>query len=429
MTMTEHGDRNKVAILGLGYVGLPLALAAAAAGHDVVGYDIAADRIADIRQGRSELVDLNHDQLTAQLAAGTLSVTGDPMDLAPCEIYVICLPTPLRDGSPDLSMVLSGVDTVADLVDPGDMVILESTTWPGTTRDVIAPRLALRSNLVPEADLHLVFSPERIDPGNREFPLSRIPKLVGGLTREASERAAAFYGTFLDTVHIVSGPSEAEMAKILENTYRHVNLALVNELAMLCSETGINLRECIDAASTKPFGFMPFYPGPGVGGHCIPVDPMYLIWHARQTGRSLQLVEAAEQINRSMPAHVVSRIVSVLNDTGQAVRGSTVLILGVSYKPDVADLRESSAVPIAERLRRLGAEVRWHDPLVRDPAELAGLRRETRLTGELLRESTLTLLHTPHAEYLRSGLLTAAPLLLDAHGVLRHRRLPSIFQL
>jgi UDP-N-acetyl-D-glucosamine dehydrogenase len=420
---------RKVAVLGLGYVGLPIALAAATAGHDVVGYDIAPRRLADIHAGQTGLVDLDHEALADRLRTGALTVTTDPMDLSPCEVYLICVPTPLRNGSPDLSMVLTAIDTVAGALEPGNMVILESTTWPGTTQDVVAPRLRELSNLEAGVDIRLVFSPERIDPGNRDFPLSRIPKIIGGMTRADSDYAADFYLTFLESVHIVSGPSEAELAKILENTFRHVNLALVNELAILYSESGINLREAIDAAATKPFGFMPFYPGPGVGGHCIPVDPMYLIWHARRSGSVLQLVETAEQVNRGMPNHVINRIITLLNDAGRPVRGSRVLVLGVTYKADVTDSRESSAFPIIERLSKLLADVSWHDPMI--GAGFLGLpaRRIPELTAEQLSGCDLVLLHTPHAVYLRHADITSAPLVLDAHGALRGRPEPNIFEL
>jgi nucleotide sugar dehydrogenase len=417
--------RRKVAVLGLGYVGLPMALAVARAGHDVVGYDVSAARVADIHGGSTGLVDLDHDALAEQLASGSLTVTTDPIHLGSCQIYLICVSTPLRDGRPDLSMVLSGVDTVAAALDPGDMVILESTTWPGTTAEVVAPRLRERSGLVAGVDVRLVFSPERVDPGNREFPLTRIPKVIGGITRADGECAAEFYRTFLDSVHIVSGAAEAELAKILENTFRHVNLALVNELATLYSGGDIDLREAIDAAATKPFGFMPFHPGPGVGGHCIPIDPMYLIWQARRTGRTLQIVETAEQINRAMPAHVVARVTTLLNEVGKPVRDSQVLVLGVSYKPDVTDSRESSAFPVVERLRRLRADVRWHDPLV-GPDSGPPAPRLAELTREAVTGADLVLLHTPHEDYLRSPLVTQARLLLDAHGGLRHRGLPNV---
>ena len=422
--------RQKVAVLGLGYVGLPVALAAAGAGHDVVGFDVAADKVAEIRRGRTELVDLDRGELARQLAAGTLSVTADPLALAACEVFVLCVPTPLRDGSPDLSVLVSALDYVAAAIQPGALVVVESTTWPGTTREVVVPRLRARSGFG-DGDIDVVFSPERIDPGNTRYPLARIPKLVGGMTAAAGERAARFYRTFVDVVHVMSGPAEAELAKILENTFRHVNLALVNELAVLCSDTGVDLREAIDAAATKPFGFMPFYPGPGVGGHCIPVDPMYLIWQARRTGHTLQLIEAAEQINRAMPQHVVGRVASLLNDAGKPVRGSTVLVLGVSYKPGVADVRESSATPIAERLLARGAVVGWHDPLVRDSFELAGARRHGMLTGDLLRSTDLVVLHTPHREYLipESWLAAGSVPVLDTHGALRDRRLPTVYGL
>ncbi|WP_169811232.1 nucleotide sugar dehydrogenase [Nocardia anaemiae] len=415
-------------MLGLGYVGLPVALAAADAGHDVLGYDIDQDRLADIRSGRTDLVDLDHDRVAAHLKSGSLTLSANPMDLAAAHVYLICVPTPLADGSPDLNLVLAAIDTVADTVRPGDLVILESTTWPGTTVDILAPRLAKRSGLLPGSDIHLVFSPERIDPGNQDYPLTRIPKLIGGFTRRDGELAAAFYRTFLESVHIVSGPSEAEMAKILENTFRHVNLALVNELAMMCSTGDINLREAITAAATKPFGFMPFYPGPGVGGHCIPIDPIYLNWSAKRTGFSLRLIDAAEQVNRAMPTHVVNRITMLLNNVAKPVRGSGVLLLGISYKPGVADVRESSAFPIAEKLVRLGAHVRWHDPLVRGSQDLHGLPRLSELSGAVVSEHDLTLLHTPHPVY-TNALLEAAPLLLDPHGALAAATLPNVFDL
>lgn len=435
----EHGpvlprpaatDRQKVAVLGLGYVGLPVALAAAGAGHDVVGFDVAESRIAEIRAGRSELVDLDHDDLARRLASGSLTVTADRLAMSACEVFVLCVPTPLRDGRPDLSMLEGAVDTVAAAIRPGALVVVESTTWPGTTREVVVPRLAERSGFAPE-DVDVVFSPERIDPGNARYPLARIPKLVGGITPAAAKRAARFYRTFIDLVHIMSGPSEAELAKILENTFRHVNLALVNELAVLCSDTGIDLREAIDAAATKPFGYMPFYPGPGVGGHCIPVDPMYLMWQARRSGHTLQLIEVAEQINRSMPQHVVSRAGDVLNDVGKPVRGSRVLLLGVSYKPNVADVRESSAGPIVDRLLSRGAFVHWHDPLVRASFTLPGAPRIPALDPAPLLAADLVVLHTPHEEYLGTASWLAgvdAPV-LDAHGALRGRGLPAVFGL
>ncbi|WP_158102587.1 nucleotide sugar dehydrogenase [Lentzea kentuckyensis] len=418
MNTEDAATGHKLVVLGLGYVGLPLALAAVGAGHHVLGYDIRPERITELREGRSGLVDVDDEEIRAHLAAGTLAITSDPADLAGWDVYVICVPTPLLDGGPDLSMVLAAADVVATCLSPGDLVILESTTWPGTTRDVLAPRLRERSGLEPGEEFHLVFSPERIDPGNKQFPLTRIPKLVGGTTRAGSERAAAFYRTFVDTVHVVSGPSEAEMAKILENTFRHVNLALVNELAVLCRETGVDLQESIDAAATKPFGFMPFYPGPGVGGHCIPVDPVYLTWHARNAGRTLRLVELAQQINRDMPRHIVARVMDVLNAVGKPVRGSRILILGVSYKPDVADVRESPAFPIAERLAELGAEVSWHDPLVADGQGPPGPRRIAELTARELASHDLTLLHTAHSGYTDDDITRHTPLLLDARTVL-----------
>ncbi|MPZ65437.1 MAG: nucleotide sugar dehydrogenase [Pseudonocardiaceae bacterium] len=418
--------RRKVAVLGLGYVGLPLAVAMCEAGHRVAGFDVDAGRLCDIVAGRTGLVDLDHDALARALKRGDLVVTGEPGDLAACEVYLVCVPTPLRDGVPNLSMVLAAVDTVAETLAPGDLVVLESTTWPGTTEEVVAPRLRERTALVAGTDVRLVFSPERIDPGNREYPLARIPKLVGGVTRADGEFAAEFYGTFIDTVHLVSGAAEAELAKILENTFRHVNLALVNELATMYSGTSIDLREAIDAAATKPFGFLPFHPGPGVGGHCIPVDPMYLTRQTRRSGRCLRLVETAELINIGMSTHVVDRVTGLLNSVRMPVRGSRIVLLGAGYKPDVADSRESSAFPIMDRLHQLGAYIRWHDPLLGSVDKGPPGSRVADLDRSLLASADLVLLHTPHAEYVGSELLPAARLTLDAHGALRSRRLPNV---
>jgi nucleotide sugar dehydrogenase len=424
--MTAGGESRKVAVLGLGYVGLPLAVAVSGAGHRVVGLDVDPGRLRDIRAGRTGLVDLDHAALADALARGDLVLTGAPGDLAGCEVYLICVPTPLREGVPDLSMVLAAVDVVAGTLAPGNLVVLESTTWPGTTEEVVAPRLRERSGLVAGTDVRLVYSPERIDPGNRDYPLARIPKVLGGVTRADGEDAAAFYRTFVDAVHLVSGTAEAELAKILENTFRHVNLALVNELATMYSGTGVDLREAIEAAATKPFGFLPFRPGPGVGGHCIPVDPMYLMWHARRSGRSLRLVETAELVNVSMRTHVVDRVTGLLNDAGKPVRGSRIVVLGAAYKPNVADSRESSAFPIMDRLHELGADLSWHDPLLGPVEGGPAGTRVPELDERLLAGADLVLLHTPHDEYVGSPLPAGARLVLDAHGALRTRRLPHV---
>jgi len=288
-------------VLGLGYVGLPLACAAAGAGHRVVGFDPDAPRVAGLRKGRSPVEDVEDRLLEKALATGRLSFTGDPADIEGSDTFVICVPTPLKEKTPDLTMVDAAVDVVAGALRPGGMVILESTTYPGTTEERLAPRLAAATGLHAPDDYHLAFSPERIDPGNPVYTLENTPRVVGGLGAAAGEAAAAFYSSFIDEVHRVSGPREAEMAKLLENTYRHVNIALVNEMAVFCEELGIDLWESIGAASTKPFGFAPFTPGPGVGGHCIPVDPSYLSWRVRRLGYPFRFVELAAEITTGCP--------------------------------------------------------------------------------------------------------------------------------
>lgn len=393
---------RKVAVIGLGYVGLPLAIAMSKAGHRTLGFDINSRLVEQISRGRT----------------GELTVTAEPDELSGCDVYVICVPTPLKDGAPDLSCVESAVETVARNVGPGDLVILESTSWPGTTRRHIAPRLDSLSGFTAGEDFHLAFSSERIDPGNTSFTLAEIPKVVGGLTRADGEVAAEFYGTFVERVVLLDDAEQAEMSKLLENTFRNVNLALVNELLPLCRELGIDLPSCIDAAATKPFGFMPFYPGPGVGGHCIPVDPVYLTWLAERRGQPLRLVETALHINRAMPDYVVRRASQLLNQVGKPVRGSRIVLLGVAYKPDIADVRESTAIPIARQLAELGAEVAWHDPHAEDCRSLADIPRLAELTEDELAGADLVVLHTPHSDYPLTEIRRSAALLLDTRATL-----------
>jgi nucleotide sugar dehydrogenase len=303
---------------------------------------------------------------------------------------VICVPTPLADKAPDLSMVNAAVETVARNLAHGDLVVLESTTYPGTTEELVAPRIAAISGLTAPDDYHLAFSPERIDPGNPVWRLANTPRVVGGLGAAASAAAAAFYGSFVEQVHVVAGPREAEMGKLLENTYRHVNIALVNEMAVFCEELGIDLWESIEAAATKPFGFAAFSPGPGVGGHCIPIDPSYLSWRVRRLGYPFRFVELAGEVNDRMPHYVTSRIGELLNEHRKPVAGSRVLLLGVAYKRDVADVRESPAFALARRLRDRGAELCWHDPHV--------------------------VIHTDHSAYDWPAIVRDAPLVFDTRN-------------
>jgi UDP-N-acetyl-D-glucosamine dehydrogenase len=407
-----------VCVLGLGYVGLPLACAAAEAGHRVTGYDPDRVRVAGLRQGRSPVEDVEDRWLEKVTATGRLSFTDDPADVEGSDTFVICVPTPLKEKSPDLSMVDSAVDVVATALRPAGMVILESTTYPGTTEDRVAPRLAEATGLRAPEDYHLVFSPERIDPGNPVYSLQNTPRVVGGLGVAAGDAATSFYASFIDRVHRVSGPREAEMAKLLENTYRHVNIALVNEMAIFCEELGIDLWEAIGAASTKPFGFTPFTPGPGVGGHCIPIDPNYLSYKVRTLGYPFRFVELAQEINSRMPGYVTERAAELLNRGARPVNGARVLLLGVTYKKDIADQRESPARPIARKLRARGAAVAYHDPYVPSwQVDGQDVPRAADLPAAVAAADLVILLQA-HQDYDLPGIAATARLLLDTRGAL-----------
>ena len=353
-----------LAVVGLGYVGLPLAQEAARVGMSVVGFDVNQGVVDGLNSGVSHVDDLSDDDVAAMLAAGFRATT-DETQLASARTVVICVPTPLsEDGGPDLGPVRAATATVARNLTAGTLVILESTTYPGTTEEVVQPMLEA-DGLVVGTDIHLAFSPERVDPGNPTFGIKNTPKVVGGVTPECTRRAAAFYGRFIDTIVTARGTREAETAKLLENTYRHVNIALVNEMARFCHDLGIDLWDVIGLASTKPFGFQPFYPGPGVGGHCIPIDPNYLGYDVRRRLKyPFRFVELAQEINATMPRYVAQRAQGILNDDGLATKGASVLLLGVTYKPDIADQRESPAVDLAKALLELGAELSYHDPYV-----------------------------------------------------------------
>ena len=387
----------KVVIVGQGYVGLPLALAAAEAGHDVVGLDNEPARVAELNSGRSPVDDISDATLGRAITGGRYSSSLSPEAVADAEVIVICVPTPYHGDTPDVTHMEAAARAVAPHLRPGALVILESTTYPGTTEELLLPLLEAGSGLRCGPDFHLAFSPERIDPGNPAFGLRNTPKIVGGMTEESTALAAAFYGSFVDVVHRVSGPKAAEMAKLLENTFRHINIALVNELAMLAEGLGVDIWEVIDAAATKPFGFMPFYPGPGVGGHCIPVDPMYLSWRVRQFGGAAKFIDLARDVNDAMPAYCVSRIQDLLNDRGKPLRGSVILLIGVAYKADITDMRESPAVPLLEALVARGADVAYHDPHV--PSVRLGDHHleSTQLTDERLGTADCVVVVTAHS--------------------------------
>jgi nucleotide sugar dehydrogenase len=412
----EQIQRN-VAVLGLGYVGLPLALAASRVGHRVTGFDVDDVRIERLTHGSSDVKDVSDLELKQAVVAGRIRFTTQAAELAGVDTFIICVPTPLTNELPDLSMVLAAVRTVGDNLDTGDLVILESTTYPGTTEEVVAPQLQRATGLAAGRDFGLVFSPERIDPGNANFNLYNTTKIVGGTDLRASQEAARFYGSFIDSVHIVSRPREAEMAKLLENTYRHVNIALVNEMAVFCNELDIDLWEVIDAASTKPFGFMSFWPGPGVGGHCIPIDPSYLSWSVRRLGYSFRFVELATEINHRMPDYIATRIGDMLNDAGSPVKGSRILLLGVAYKRDVGDVRESTAFMLVRRLIARGATVTWHDPYVASFAvDGMALPHLSDLTTEAIADHDVVVIHTDHTSYDWASIVQAAALVFDARN-------------
>ncbi len=352
------------AIVGLGYVGLPLAQAAVRAGIPIVGFDINKRVVAELKAGRSTISDIDDAGIQAMVADG-FEPTTDPARLDECSTFIICVPTPLAaDQGPDLTAVKSAARALIPHLNHGDLVVLESTTYPGTTEEVVGPILA-ESGLQVPAEVKLAFSPERVDPGNAKYGITNTPKVVGGVDEASSDAAHDFYARFCDTVVVARGAREAELAKLLENTYRHVNIALVNELALLSHELDIDLWDSIRCAATKPFGFQPFYPGPGVGGHCIPIDPNYLSHHVRsRLGHTFRFVELAQDINSAMPGYVCRRLQDLLNERSLSVKGSRIAVLGVTYKPNVADSRESPSRPIAVRLLGMGAELSYWDPYV-----------------------------------------------------------------
>jgi UDP-N-acetyl-D-glucosamine dehydrogenase len=361
----QHGQRaeHRLVVVGQGYVGLPLAMRAVEVGYSVVGYDVDANRVKRLADGDSFVEDVSDQQLQAALATGRYSASSESRACAGFDVAVITVPTPLREGVPDLSYIEDAALALSRFVRPGATVILESTTYPGTTQEMVAPLLEEGSGLVAGTDFFVGYSPERIDPGNRTWTLVNTPKVVSGINDESLVAVKAFYDRIVERTVPVSTPKEAELTKLLENTFRHVNIALVNELAMFAGDLGIDVWESIAAASTKPFGFMPFQPGPGVGGHCLPIDPSYLSWRVRQSlGHSFRFVELANDVNEHMPDYVVRRLQSALNQRKLPLNGSRILLLGLAYKKNTGDARESPARVIAERLLALGAEVHAVDP-------------------------------------------------------------------
>jgi UDP-N-acetyl-D-glucosamine dehydrogenase len=357
--------RAQVGILGLGYVGLPLAIVFAEAGFHVIGIDPDTRKVDCLNKGISYIPDVKTETVEKLVASGHLTATTDFSALKDSDAVSICVPTPLRQtGDPDMSFILSATEELAKYMHKGMVIVLESTTYPGTTREVLLPKLGTERGLSIGEDWFLAFSPERVDPGRRDFTTINTPKVMGGITEACTEVATTWYEGAIQTIHRVSSAEAAEMAKLLENTFRMINIGLVNELAIMCERLGVDVWEVIDAAATKPFGFMKFTPGPGLGGHCIPIDPLYLSWKMKSVHYNARFIELASEINTNMPRYVVSRVMEGLNDRGKALKGSKVLILGAAYKPDVDDVRESPALDVIGLLKKKGGIVEYHDPYI-----------------------------------------------------------------
>jgi UDP-N-acetyl-D-glucosamine dehydrogenase len=413
-------DRTaRLGVVGLGYVGLPLACEFARAGFETTGFDVRPDVVEGVGRGRSHVGDVPSEVLQPLVEAGKLRTTGDFSRLSDVDSVNICVPTPLRKTrDPDVSYIVSAVEKIARQLHPGMLVILESTTYPGTTEELILPMLEETGLKVGE-EFYLAFSPERVDPGSRDYTTRNIPKVVGGITPACTETATKLYEATLETVIPVSSSRVAEMVKLLENTFRSVNIGLVNEMALMCDSMGIDVWEVIDAASTKPFGFMPFYPGPGLGGHCIPVDPFYLSWKARQVGFEARFIELAGMINSYMPQHVVGKVIRALNETGKAVKGAKILILGVAYKPGSNDVRESPALDIIERLTVLGGEVSYHDPHVADLRVEGHDLRSVSVLDPALADADLVVIVTDHPELDYDAVVEKSALVVDTRNALK----------
>jgi UDP-N-acetyl-D-glucosamine dehydrogenase len=412
---------TKIVIMGQGYVGLPLAMLAAEAGNTVVGFDVSEERVRRLASGESFVEDVSPDRLAAALASGCYRATSDERWLSAFDVAVISVPTPLREGAPDLRHIESAAHALGRHLRPGATVVLESTTYPGTTEELVAPILEEHSGLTAGEDFQLGYSPERIDPGNRIWTLERTPKVVSGINEKSLSAVEAFYGALVEKTVPVSSLRVAELTKLVENTFRHVNIALVNELAVYARELDIDVWEAIDTASTKPFGFMRFTPGPGVGGHCLPVDPVYLAWRVnRALGYRFRFVELANDVNGQMPDYVVQRLISAFNERHKSLKGSRVLVLGLAYKPDTGDARESPAVRIVEGLLRMGAVVRAVDPHVVETVAVDDRVTRVGLDAAELKASDAVLLLTDHECFDYDLVVEHAPFVLDCR-----RRLPA----
>jgi UDP-N-acetyl-D-glucosamine dehydrogenase len=417
---TQLKDRSaKVAILGLGYVGLPLAVVFAEAGFHVTGIDPDKRKVDCIARSESHIQDVPSEQVARLVKSGRLKATADFAVLKEMDAVSVCVPTPLRKtGDPDLSFIVNATDELAKYMHPKMVVVLESTTYPGTTREILLPKLGTEKGLEVGKDFFLAFSPERVDPGRKDWTTLNTPKVIGGITPACSEVASVWYAQALQTVVPVSSAEVAEMAKLLENTFRMINIGLVNEMALMCDRLGVDVWEVIEAAATKPFGFMKFTPGPGLGGHCIPIDPLYLSWKLRALNYTARFIELASEINTNMPRYVVTKVQDGLNDQGKALKGSQVLVLGAAYKPDIDDLRESPALDVMGLLKQKGAEVSYHDPFI-PSLRHEGLQLDS--VPDLMaavRQADCVVIVTNHSSYDYVKLLKEARLMVDTRNAL-----------
>jgi UDP-N-acetyl-D-glucosamine dehydrogenase len=415
-------DRTaRIAVMGLGYVGLPLAVVFAEAGFSVLGIDPDSRKVASLSAGQSYVPDIPSSRLQPLVAAGRLRASTDYSQLEKAEAVSICVPTPLRKtGDPDMSFILSATEELAKHMHAGMVVVLESSTYPGTTREVLLPRLGPERGLQVGQDWFLAFSPERVDPGRKDYTTQNTPKVVGGITPDCADVAAAWYGSAIEQIQRVSSTEAAEMAKLLENTFRMINIGMVNELAIMCERMGVDVWEVIDAAATKPFGFMKFTPGPGLGGHCIPIDPLYLSWKMKAYQYNARFIELASEINTNMPRYVVGRILDGLNARGRTLKGARCLVLGAAYKPDIDDIRESPALDVIGLLQQKGAEVSYHDPYI--PVLKTHAEVEMHSVPDLMeavRLADVVVIVTDHKVYDYPAILEAAQFIFDSRNALK----------
>jgi UDP-N-acetyl-D-glucosamine dehydrogenase len=417
-SLRDHSAR--IGILGLGYVGLPLAAAFGEAGFQVAGIDPDPRKVEMLNKGESYIQDVPSELISELLKSGRLSATTDFSALAACDAVSICVPTPLRKtGDPDMSFILSATAELANYMHPGMIIVLESTTYPGTTREVLLPKLGKDKQLEVGKDFFLAFSPERVDPGREDWNTLNTPKVIGGITEDCSEVAAVWYSQALKTVVQVSSAETAELSKLLENTFRMINIGLVNELAIMCERLGVDVWEVIDAAASKPFGFMKFTPGPGLGGHCIPIDPLYLSWKMKAFQYNARFIELAADINTNMPRYVVSRLSDAFNDRGMVLKGSKCLVLGAAYKPDIDDIRESPALDVIGLLQKKGAQVEYHDPYILRLRTHENVEMESvQDVMDAVRQADCVVIITNHSQYDYKAILKDARFIFDSRNAL-----------